>query len=265
MRIKNNGRKMKFLKIVIGLLFAFVLLVVVNIVAKAFEINKTLQKDYIELSANPKITQEFMTTMKYKIWISILHKYVNYDNFIMRPLFSKMDYHFKEIKTNLEQNNIDDIILWCLLYGEIYGLAYNDDNSMNFKNLDYEKLEILTNEIYLMIQRLPYGDLKIFQIQDSLLMIMLNLTDFYFNAMFEKYERNCTNKTDCCGAKLYYLDKNNLSVNKKLYSYLQDGYNKYIDKSALKDTVKIKFSQKLSDIKNFSNIVIKNCESVNSK
>ena len=62
-----------------------------------------------------------------------------------------MDYHFKEIKTNLEQNNIDDIILWCLLYGEIYGLAYNDDNSMNFKNLDYEKLEILTNEIYLMI------------------------------------------------------------------------------------------------------------------
>ena len=83
MRIKNNGRKMKFLKIVIGLLFAFVLFVVVNIVAQAFEINKTLQKDYIELSANPKITQEFMTTMKYKIWISILHKYVNYDNFIM--------------------------------------------------------------------------------------------------------------------------------------------------------------------------------------
>ena len=200
---------MKFLKIVIGLLFAFVLLVVVNIVAKSFEINKTLQKDYIELSANPKIRQEFMTTMKYKIWISILHKYVNYDNFIMRPLFSKMDYHFKEIKTNLEQDNIDDIILWCLLYGEIYGLTYNDDNSMNFKNLDYEKLEILTNEIYLMIQRLPYGDLKIFQIQDNLLMIMLNLTDFYFNAMFEKYERNCTNKTDCCGAKLYYLDKHN--------------------------------------------------------
>jgi len=50
-----------------------------------------------------------------------------------------------------------------------------------------------------------------------------------------------------------------------LYSYLQDGYNKYIDKSALKDTVKIKFSQKLSDIENFSNIVIKNCEGVNSK
>ena len=96
-------------------------------------------------------------------------------------------------------------------------------------------------------------------------MTMLNLTDFYFNAMFEKYERNCTNKTDCCGAKLYYLDKHNLSVNEKLYSYLQDGYNKYIDKSALKDTVKIKFSQKLSDIENFSNIVIKNCESVNSK
>ena len=42
MRIKNSGRKMKFLKIVIGLLFAFVLLVVVNIVAKTFEINKTL-------------------------------------------------------------------------------------------------------------------------------------------------------------------------------------------------------------------------------
>ena len=126
----------------------------------AFEINKTLQKDYIELSANPKITQEFMTTMKYKIWISILHKYVNYDNFIMRPLFSKMDYHFKEIKTNLEQNNIDDIILWCLLYGEIYGLTYNDDNSMNFKNLDYEKLEILTNEIYLMIQRFVNDNAK---------------------------------------------------------------------------------------------------------
>lgn len=197
MRIKNSGRKMKFLKIVIGLLFAFGLLVVVNIVAKAFEINKTLQKDYIELSANPKITQEFMTTMKYKIWISTLHKYVNYDNFLMRPLFSKMNYHFKETKANLEQNSIDDIILWCLLYDEIYGLAYNDDKSMNFKNLD--------------------------------------------------------------------LDKNNLSVNEKLYSYLQDGYNKYIDKSALKDTVKIKFSQKLSDIENFSNIVIKNYESVNSK
>ncbi|MBQ3675622.1 MAG: hypothetical protein II923_08540, partial [Campylobacter sp.] len=124
---------------------------------------------------------------------------------------------------------------------EIYGLVYNDDKSMQYTNLNSEKLQILIDEIYAMVGRLPYGNLENFQMQDSLLAIMLNLSDFYFNAMFEKYERSCVNKNDCSGEKLYYLDKNNSHKHEKMYVYLKDSY----EKSPKKDILKTRYNQTL--------------------
>lgn len=122
---------------------------------------------------------------------------------------------------------------------------------MQYTNLNSEKLQILIDEIYEMVGRLPYGNLENFQMQDSLLEIMLNLSDFYFNAMFEKYERSCIDKNDCSGKKLYYLDKNNSHKHEKIYVYLKDGYDRYIQNSAMQNIIKSKYNQKLLEIINF--------------
>lgn len=250
--LENKINKKRIIKILFGLFFALAIIIAFNVATIIIQTNHSLQKDYThEMTKNSQSTQEFIKAMKYKIYISKLHKYVSYDNFLMKPFFQKMDYHFNKGKENLPKESIDDIIWWCLLYDEIYGLVYNDDKSMQYTNLNSEKLQILIDEIYEMVGRLPYGNLENFQMQDSLLEIMLNLSDFYFNAMFEKYERSCIDKNDCSGKKLYYLDKNNSHKHEKIYVYLKDGYDRYIQNSAMQNIIKSKYNQKLLEIINF--------------
>ena len=79
-----------------------IVIIALNIATIIIQTNRSLQKDYThEMTKNSQSTQEFIKAMKYKIYISKLHKYASYDNFLMKPLFSKMDYHFSKGKENL--------------------------------------------------------------------------------------------------------------------------------------------------------------------
>ena len=47
------------------------------------------------------------------------------------------------------------------------------------------------------------------------------------------------------------MDKNNSHKHEKIYVYLKDGYDRYIQNSAMQNIIKSKYNQKLLEIINF--------------
>ncbi|MDN5114423.1 hypothetical protein [Aliarcobacter butzleri] len=100
----------------------------------------------LEKSPNPQATEHFIKAMEYKNYILNLHRFVNYDNFLMKPLLTKMDEEYEKGKSLLPETSAEDVYWYVILYRGIYGIGgIPDDNdmSMAFKTTltkeDYKK------------------------------------------------------------------------------------------------------------------------------
>ena len=204
----------------------------------------------LEKSQNKEASKEFVMAMKYRLYISKLHNYFDYDHFIMKQILNKVDKHFNKGKSLLPDDSIEDIVWWGLFYQEIYGAVYDKkgDESMDFKAMSDRGLDALIDNIGKMIKRLPYGNnyFKIQEIDENTFFAMTKLIAFYKETLMERYKRKCNSK--CDGAKQYYLDAANSKLNEGLYIYLNETYNKHFKESRAKNLASFEYNAVALDI-----------------
>ena len=100
----------------------------------------------LEKSPNPQATEHFIKSMEYKNYILNLHRFVDYDNFLMRPLFNKMNEEYEKGKSLLPKTSAEDVYWYVILYRGIYGIGGIPDDydmSISFETTltkeDYKK------------------------------------------------------------------------------------------------------------------------------
>ncbi len=100
----------------------------------------------LDKSPNPQATEHFIKAMEYKNYILNLHRFVNYDNFLMKPLLTKMNQEYEKGKSLLPKTSAEDVYWYVILYRGIYGIGGIPDDydmSMAYKTTltkeDYKK------------------------------------------------------------------------------------------------------------------------------
>ena len=100
----------------------------------------------LEKSPNPQATEHFIKAMEYRNYISHIHNFIDYDNFLMRPLFNKMNEEYEKGKSLLPKTSAEDVYWYVILYRGIYGIGGIPDDydmSMAYKTTltkeDYKK------------------------------------------------------------------------------------------------------------------------------
>ena len=66
----------------------------------------------LDKSPNPQATEHFIKSMEYRNYISHIHNFIYYDNFLMRPLFNKMNEEYEKLMKdylNLKAGNSTNI------------------------------------------------------------------------------------------------------------------------------------------------------------
>ena len=109
----------------------------------------------LEKSPNPQATEHFIKAMEYRNYISHIHNFIDYDNFLMRPLFNKMNEEYEKGKSLLPKTSAEDVYWYVILYRGIYGIGGIPDDydmSMAYKTTltkeDYKKhYEDIVNKI----------------------------------------------------------------------------------------------------------------------
>ena len=100
----------------------------------------------LDKSPNPQATEHFIKAMEYRNYISHIHNFIDYDNFLMRPLFNKMNEEYEKGKSLLPKTSAEDVYWYVILYRGIYGIGGIPDDydmSMAYKTTltkeDYKK------------------------------------------------------------------------------------------------------------------------------
>lgn len=100
----------------------------------------------LEKSPNPQATEHFIKAIEYKNYISHIHNFIDYDNFLMRPLFNKMNEEYEKGKSLLPKTSAEDVYWYVILYRGIYGIGGIPDDydmSISFETTltkeDYKK------------------------------------------------------------------------------------------------------------------------------
>ncbi len=113
-------------------------------------------------SENKEATNYFIKSMGMMLYIERLHYLVNYDNFLMKPLFILKDKYYEKGKALLSKDSSEDVFWWMMINRGIYGITI--DNILKDQSLD--PVEILSpkeyrkfnEKVYLMLIR--YLDLN---------------------------------------------------------------------------------------------------------
>jgi len=146
----------------------------------------------LEKSQNPKVSEEFLKAMEYRIYIKELHPYFDYNSFVMAPFLMKINYHFKRGKALLPKDSVEDIVWWTLFYKEIYGLLVppRNDNSMAYENLPPKEFAKVHDAMYRLIMRYPEGKVyfDIPEIIQFRFKVMAILVGFYVDRCTRRYE-----------------------------------------------------------------------------
>ena len=84
--------------------------------------------------------------MEYRNYISHIHNFIDYDNFLMKPLLTKMNEEYEKGKSLLPKTSAEDVYWYVILYRGIYGIGGIPDDydmSMAYKTTltkeDYKK------------------------------------------------------------------------------------------------------------------------------
>lgn len=100
----------------------------------------------LDKSPNAQATEHFIKAIEYRNYISHLHNFVDYDNFLMKPLLTKMNEEYEKGKYLLPETSAEDVYWYVILYRGIYGIGGIPDDydmSMAFKTTltkeDYKK------------------------------------------------------------------------------------------------------------------------------
>lgn len=109
----------------------------------------------LEKSPNPQATEHFIKAMEYRNYISHIHNFIDYDNFLMKPLLTKMNEEYEKGKSLLPKTSAEDVYWYVILYRGIYGIGGIPDDydmSMAYKTTltkeDYKKhYEDIVNKI----------------------------------------------------------------------------------------------------------------------
>ena len=113
-------------------------------------------------SPNPKASEHFIKAMEYRNYISKLHNYVDYDNFLMTPLLNKMQEEYETGIKLLPKTSAEDVYWYVILFRGIHGIGgYPDrkDMSLSYKNIyTKEEYEQHYKEIVNKIKRLTTDD-----------------------------------------------------------------------------------------------------------
>lgn len=221
--VKQLVRKIFQIKNLKLRIFILVTLVLGSLAIFQYEIQTKIIKEMFQpqLSSNPEATEHFMDAMGVASYIERLHNFVNYDNFLMKPLFYKMNKDYEKGKSLLPENSAEDVFWYMLLYRKIYGIGVatsNNDNSLSYDKdfkteEDYKKYY---EDILNRITRLGTFDFKYEtpMITDNKLQIMNNLVEEYLNLVYKfMYD--------------YFEKKSNLILDKRYLEDINSVYNLY--------------------------------------
>ncbi len=133
--------------------FRYIMLILVILIPFSFisqyliSTTSILKNEYpLDKSPNPKATEYFIKAFEYKMYIGALHKYIDHNNFLIKPLLNKMNEEYEKGKALLPKNSAEDVFWYVILYRGIYGIGGIPDRydmSMAFKTTltkeDYKK------------------------------------------------------------------------------------------------------------------------------
>lgn len=154
---------MRFLFRKLKLKYIISIIIIGVILQFTFTILKSPYLEFpLEKSSNPKASEHFINAMQYKFMINTVHKIVDYDNFLMKPLLNKMNEEYKKGKELLPKNSAEDVYWYVILFRGIHGIGGIPDDydmSMAYKNiLSKKEYEMHYQEIVNKIKRLVKDD-----------------------------------------------------------------------------------------------------------
>jgi hypothetical protein len=151
----------------------------------------------LDKSPNPQATEHFIKSMEYKNYILNLHRFVDYDNFLMRPLFNKMNEEYEKGKSLLPETSAEDVYWYVILYRGIYGIGGIPDRrdmSMAFKTtLTKEEYKKHYEEIVDKIKRFAINDFnydvpRVTEYKFDFMIDLLNELSLSARGKLENYE-----------------------------------------------------------------------------
>lgn len=109
------------MRFLIGLLFKklrirYIILILVLLIPLSYifqyavNVNLISKNEFpLEKSPNPEATKHFINAMEYRNYISHIHNFIDYDNFLMKLLLTKMNEEYEKGKSLLPKNSAEDV------------------------------------------------------------------------------------------------------------------------------------------------------------
>jgi len=91
-------------------------------------------------SSNPEASKHFVNAMEYKTKIANLHKFIDYDNPIMKPFLNDLYAEYEKGKSLLPKTSAEDVYWYVILFRGIHGISGIPD--------DYDTWTICSSYIY---------------------------------------------------------------------------------------------------------------------
>lgn len=178
----------------------------------------------LDKSQNPQASKHFIKAMEYKNYTKMLHDFVDYDSFLMRPLLNKIDEEYEKGKAILPKNSAEDVYWFVALYRSIYGIgSYPNDMDMSMsyeKNLAVYEYQKHYEDILSKIKRFAVDDFSF-----DIPIINSHKYEFMVNLIDElRYTINEYTKED----KKTFLDKKYLEDFIEIYGYYNNFSKKYL-------------------------------------
>lgn len=177
-----------------------IVLIIFSVISKLLlSITSVMIKEYpLEKSPNPQATEHFIQAMKYRNYISHIHKFVNYDNFLIQPFLNKMNEEYEKGKLLLPKDSAEDVYWYVILYRGIYGIGGIPDKrdmSISYKTtLTKEDYKKHYEQIVDKIKRFAINDFNydIPRVTEYKFEFMSNLINEYDNiiSLIRKLENN---------------------------------------------------------------------------
>lgn len=168
----------------------------------------------LDKSPNPEASKHFINAMEHKTKIANLHKFIDYDNPIMKPFLDDLYAEYEKGKALLPKNSAEDIYWYVILFRGIHGIGgIPDDRDMSlaYENIySKEEYEQHYQEIVNKIKRLATDDFNfdVPRVTQYKYEFMVNLVDEVMSILSESTHKD----------KKAFLNK----------EYLQDITNIYI-------------------------------------
>ncbi len=204
--------------ILISVLFIYVLPTFIssNIMIKAeFPLDK---------SPNPEASKHFINAMEHKTKIGNLHRFIDYDNFLMKPFLDDLYSEYEKGKALLPKDSAEDVYWYVILFRGIHGIGgypQRKDMSIAYENIySEEEYKKHYEEILNKIRRLAEDDFNfdVPRITQYKYEFMSNLVDEITIILDEYTQRDKKN----------FLNKKYLRDLNDVYEYYESFSKKYL-------------------------------------